>query len=251
MSGFALFIRLFKDIGLAGLCSALLSITVLMTVASPANADWRGLRFSAAYEAGEMRFSQLLDFTDFAFAPGEGSLDLPREYRYEYRDGDATGFRLGVEFNDEFEVIWSRVELESSYRILVDDVELVDDTVTRVSIPDIDFRFDMISLGYQPAALRRWGVGPRLRAGYGWVLHSESGPLQPLAIRGANHSDSDKGFEFSGGLEGRWRWLRAGAEIRTFHWRWSPNDPPNEGEDRVPSTTAHSMQFGFWAGASF
>lgn len=204
--------------------------------------------------AGELAsadYGTLADFDAHREGSVGGSLDRPRNYRYGYEGGQLSGFRLGLRLHPQLVLRWSRLYGESRYEASVDGQPLAHDPggLPPVQLPDVDLRADWITLAMSSSRLEWKGVQPVLQLGYGWLLQSQQArpdqaraQFQPLGRPPRNYSDSDRGIEVGAGLRWRWRALRVGADLRSFHWRWAPDD------QYVPERTVHLWAGSLWAG---
>lgn len=216
-------------------------------IAAPesAGAFWRGLRLIGAGEAGYVGFGDLANFVAYLQTGGSpGEIDEPLPIRYTLADETAVGFRLGLELYPRLEILWSRLGVSTRARVFANGVELESnpDAVPRVVIPDMDVRFDTISVAYRFDQLTLWNIAPLARVGFGWILTSQKEDLVLPGRLPVDYSDSDKGWEISAGLVWRWRWLQAGGAFRTFHWRWDTED------QFIPARTARAWMASGWVG---
>jgi hypothetical protein len=232
------------------LSSASLALALLTVTAAPgpAGAFWRNLKLEAAFEQAYVAYGSLADFTNVVEPSlGEG-LTVPEDWLFELEDETATGFRLAVRLHRDLEISWSHLISNTRYRISRDGVALRTDpevTAISTSIPAVDTRFDMITLGMRISRLQTANIVPLVRLGVGWVLTSQQGPLRftglPVSLDEVvtsldrDYSDSDVALEASVGAEWRWRFVSVGVEMRTVHWRW------NTGLDFIPSRVVHSF----------
>lgn len=229
--------------------TALLLSALLWLAASPASAapSWAWPpKLELAGEFAGVSYGNLADFTGYR-PTADDQLDEPREYRFGYENGSLAGFRVGLRLHPELVLSWSRLYGDTRYEVEIDGQVQIHqpDGLPPVQLPDVELRADWISLALSSSRLRWNGVQPVLRLGYGWLLQSqrarpdqEDADFQLLGRPPRNYSDSDRGIEAGLGLRWRWRALRVGAELRSFHWRYAPDDP------FVPEKTAH-----LWAGS--
>jgi len=159
---------------------------LLLMALSPvvdAAAAWGPFRVGVSGETGRLVFDELSEFTGFVEG-ASGQPDRSENLRYELEDTGVDGFALQVELGDEFRLSWSRQTGKSRLAAIIDGVDIQDDPNADpvITIPAVELRVDLISLSYHPRRLRWHGLGPYLRAGYGWVLTHRQ-PL-PARLRG-------------------------------------------------------------------
>jgi hypothetical protein len=188
-------------------------------------------------EYGYVWFDPLADYTQLD--PGT---NLPENRRYELASANVLGLRVGLRLHEELDFLWSRMYATSRYRVFIngEEAQPVEDGVAPVRLPDVETRFDLFSFRYRPARIRLGPIQPMAGLGLGWLLLSQQGEFRPPGELPKDYSDSDFGWELSAGLESRWRWLRAGVEGRSFHWRWDPQD------EFVPARTTHAWMLSAW-----
>jgi hypothetical protein len=226
----------------AGIASMILLLVAFH--AQPASAMWRNLELVGAAEGGYVWFDDLANYV--GYQPSQ-PIDQPLPLRYTLADGSITGFRLGLAVHSQLEILWSRLWSSSRARVFADGQELVSnpDAVPAVLLPDVDVRIDMITLGYRIAQLEYFHVAPVVRLGYGWVLTSQSEDIVLPGRVPANYSDSDKALEASLGLTWRWKAMELGAEFRSFHWRWDPEDA------LIPARNTRAWMASGWGAVRF
>jgi len=218
----------------------------LLVAPRSGEAGWGPFRLFVAGEAGSLLFDELAEFTGYVEG-ASGQPDRAESLRYDLADASAFGFSAGLELGPDVRLSWSRQEARSHLEAFLDGREIQDDPAAdpRIDIPRVDLRIDLIALTYRPQRLAWGGVGPYVRVGYGWFLMSQRRPFRPTPSRlPRNFSDSDGTTEATVGAEARWRFLRAGAELRTLHWQWDPED------DKVPGRTTHAVSPVYWLGIS-
>jgi len=204
------------------------------------------IELGAAVEQGYLHFGSLARFTGYHATRGD-RLDQPQQLQADLRDEAITGWRISLVLRRQLELEWSRFTAHSRYEFSVDGQPSQNDPtgVPAVQLPAVDVRLDLITLGLRPARLERFGVAPVGRLGFGWTLQSPDGPVQFPSRLPGDYSRSAKTLEATVGLEGRWSLVRAGAELRSFHWTF---DPPS---DFVPRQNTHDWMTSLWLGAIF
>ncbi len=211
---------------------ALAVIVACVVSARDATAGWPRPHLSLGGVVGQASFGNLVDF--LAFQPnGNG----PETIRAQYADADFRGFRVGLRLHPDLEVTWTRQTGDSRYRYWLDGVEAVDGLQdgVEVRLAPVDLRVDVLGFTFRPQAWRRWGIGPVLNAGMGWIDQRAQGDFRPpQQFFGLDWDDTDLLGAIGLGLEGRWHFLRAALEWNTLHWRFEPAD------GRFPRETVHA-----------
>jgi hypothetical protein len=200
----------------------------------------------AEYETGFMQFGNLADFTGYRFT-ADDEIDEVRTYQYKLRDETMRGFRMGLRFRKQLDLVWSRLWCDSAYQVWMDGEEVADDPDAAISsqLPEVEVRLDMLILAWRMESYRFGAFVPTLRAGYGWTLMSQQGPFQLPYRPEVDNSQSADTFELAAGLEGNWRIFQVGTEIRGFTFRWESEDI------NVPASQVWSWMWSLRVGLAF
>jgi len=200
----------------------------------------------AQYEGSQVRFGDLASFTGYRLTLPD-DLDEPRDFRYALDDLSTNGFRLGLRFQGQLDLVWSRSWGDTRYRVWMDGEEQHNDpdAPLRILLPTVDVRMDLLSVAWQLKSLQWRGIAPVLRTGLGWILLSQNGDFQAPYRPAFDNSDSEFTVEFAGELQWRWKVLQASAELSAFMFRWESED------DQVPASQVWSWMWKLNAGVAF
>jgi hypothetical protein len=199
------------------------------------------------YEHGTMYFGDLADFTGYRYT-ADGQLDAERTYRYKLSDEPMNGFRLGLRFRGQLDFVWSRLWASSGYQVWLDGEPVQNSepgSPLKVELPAVDVRMDMLTLAWRVKSVEESAISPTLRIGYGWTLLSQQGSFQAPFRPPVDDSQSDDTFELAAGVEGKWKLVQAGMELRGFTFRWDSEDA------NVPSSQVWNWMWSLRVGLVF
>ncbi len=196
-------------------------------------------------EYGRLHVGDLVAFTGYQMTPPD-LLDEPIDYRYALDDATPAGFRLGLRFRRQLDVVWARSWANTCYRVWVDGEEqTADPEGGGILLPDVDLRLDLITVAWRVESLRWKGLAPLVRLGMGWILLSQDGDFRPPHHPAVDNSDSDIMVDLGGGFEWRWKSLQLGAELQGLLFRWESDD------DQVPASSVWAWMASMRAGVAF